>query len=261
MFFQNNLQCRNLEEDSMLKRSVVIAMVAAMFAQGVYAWDLGGMIDAGTDVVKAATLSDSDVKSVASLAKQESDKLNKTASSKDEFGKRLAKITKGMKTEKGLKLDIKVYLVKDVNAFAMADGTVRVFAGLMKIMTDDEIRYVIGHEVGHVSLGHSKKAVQTAYAASAARKGAASGGNGVASALSQSALGDLTEKLVHAQFSQSQESDADMYALKFMKTNGYNPKAAVSALRKLEQLSGNEKSLFASHPAPGDRADALEKEI
>jgi len=245
----------------MVKRSVVIAMAMAMFAQGSYAFDLGGMINAGSDAVKAVAMSDAEVKNVASLAKQESDKLNKVASPKDQFGVRLKKITKGMKTESGLNLDIKVYLVKDVNAFAMADGTVRVFAGLMKVMTDDEIRYVIGHEIGHVSLGHSKKALQTVYAASAVRKGAASSGNGVASALSQSALGDLTEKLVHAQFSQSQESDADMYALKFMKTNGYDPKAAVSALRKLEKMYGNDKSMFSSHPAPGDRAEALEKEI
>jgi len=245
----------------MVKKSVVIAMAMAMFAQASYAFDLGGMIGAGSDAVKAVAMSDGDVKNVASLAKQESDKLNKVATPKDQFGARLKKITKGMKTEKGLNLDIKVYLVKDVNAFAMADGTVRVFAGLMKVMTDDEIRYVIGHEIGHVSLGHSKKALQTAYAASAVRKGAASSGNGVASTLSQSALGDLTEKLVHAQFSQSQESDADMYALKFMKTNGYDPKAAVGALRKLEKMYGNDKSLFSSHPAPGDRAEALEKEI
>jgi putative metalloprotease len=245
----------------MIKKSVVIAMVASMFAQGVYAFDFGGMLDAGADAAKAVSMSDSEVKSVASSAKKEYDKLNKIASPKDRYGARLLKITKGMKTDNGLDLDIKVYLVKDVNAFAMADGTVCVFAGLMKVMTDDEVRYVIGHEIGHVSLGHSKKALQTAYAASAARKGAASSGNGAAAALSNSALCDLAEKLVHAQFSQSQESDADMYALKFMKANGYNSKAAVSALRKLEKMYGNDKSMFSSHPAPGDRADALEKEL
>ena len=35
----------------------------------------------------------------------------------------------------------------------MANGTVRVYAGLLDAMTDDEVRFVIGHEVGHVKLG------------------------------------------------------------------------------------------------------------
>jgi metalloprotease len=74
-------------------------------------------------------------------------------------------------------------------------------------------------------------------------------------------MGELAEKLVSAQFSQSQERDADLYALKMMKHNNYDPKAAVSALRKLENLFGNESSVFASHPAPGDRANALEKAL
>jgi hypothetical protein len=51
------------------------------------------------------------------------------------------------------------------------------------------------------------------------------------------------------------------YALKFIKTNKYDPKAAVSALRKLEKMYGNDSSVFSSHPAPGDRADVLEKTI
>lgn len=245
----------------MLKRFLLAGIVAVMFAQSAQAWDIGGMVDAGKDAAKAATLSDEEVKSVATAAKKEYDKLNKVASKRDQYGVRLAKITKGMKSENGLNLDIKVYLVREVNAFAMADGTVRVFAGLMKVMTDDEIRYVIGHEIGHVSLGHSKGALQTAYATSALKKGAAASGSGAAAALSKSALGDLAEKLAHAQYSQSNELDADMYALKFMKENGYDPKAAVSALRKLQKMYGNDKSLFSSHPAPGDRADALEKEL
>ncbi|WP_005036014.1 M48 family metalloprotease [Holophaga foetida] len=240
--------------------SVTIAWV--LFAtQGAFAIDFGKMVGAGADAVKSVSMSDQDVKAVASAAKTEYDKLNEVASPKDKYGVRLARITKGMKVDKSLDLDIKVYLVKDVNAFAMADGTVRVFAGLMNVMTDDEIRYVIGHEIGHVSLGHSKKALQTAYATSAARKGAAASGNQAAGALSESALGDLAEKLVHSQFSQSQELDADMFALKFMTANSYDPKAAVSALRKLQTMFGNDKSVFSSHPAPGERAKALEKAL
>jgi putative metalloprotease len=218
------------------------------------------MVDAGKDLTTAATLSDGDVKQLASEAAAVSDTSNNVAPSSSSYAKRLAKLTKGMKTEKGLKLNIKVYMVREVNAFAMADGTIRVYAGLMDAMTDDEVRYVIGHEIGHVCLGHSKKALQTAYMTSAARKAGSASGNGIAK-LSDTALGELAEKLIHAQYSQSNENDADQYALKFMKDNKYDPKAAVSALRKLEKLYGNDSSVFSSHPASGDRADALEKAL
>jgi len=239
----------------MIRKLLVFFMLVLFVAQGAYAFDLDGLFGAGKDAYKAATLSDEDVKGLASAAKKEMDSLNKIATSKDKYGARFAKITKKMKTEKDLNLDMKVYIVKDVNAFAMADGTIRVFAGLMDVMTDDEVRYVIAHEIGHVKLGHSKGALQNVYAASAVRKGAAASGNSVAATLSKSELADFAEKLSHAQYSQANELEADKYALQFMKANKYDPKAAVSALKKLQSMFGNEKSIMSSHPAPGDRAE------
>jgi metalloprotease len=245
----------------MLKKvalTILGGLALVQFAHaGLFSFD--GVLDASQDVAKAATMSDSEIKSEALRARACLDKANKIAPPSSPYAKRLAKLTKGMKTDCTQKLDIKVYLVKDVNAFAMADGTVRVYSALMDKMTDDEVRYVIGHEVGHVTLGHSKKKFQMAHAASAARKVGAASTNKVASALTDSALGDFAVNLVNAQFSQSEESAADKFALNVMKKNNYDPKSAVSALRKLEKMFGNEKSIFSSHPAPGDRADDLEK--
>ncbi|SUH16520.1 lipoprotein [Salmonella enterica subsp. enterica] len=73
-------------------------------------------------------------------------------------------------------------MTSDINAWAMANGCVRVYSGLMDLMTDNEIEGVLGHELGHVSLGHSRKAMQTAYATLAARD-AISATSGVAAQL------------------------------------------------------------------------------
>ena len=129
-------------------------------------------------------------------------------------------------------VNYKVYMTKDVNAWAMANGCVRVYSGLMDLMNDDEVRGVVGHEMGHVALGHTKKAMQVAYATSAARSVAASAG-GVVGNLSASQLGDLSEKFVNAQFSQSQESAADDYSFDTQKKKGYNPAGLVTAFQKL----------------------------
>ena len=54
-----------------------------------------------------------------------------------EYGKRLEKLTGHIKEVDGLKVNFGVYEVIDVNAFACGDGSVRICAGLMDIMTDD----------------------------------------------------------------------------------------------------------------------------
>lgn len=107
-------------------------------------------------------------------------------------------------------MNYKVYQTKDVNAFAMANGCIRVYSGLMDLMNDNEVEAVIGHEMGHVALGHVKKGMQVALGTNAVRAAAASAG-GIVGSLSQSQLGDLGEKLVNSQFSQRQESEADDY--------------------------------------------------
>ena len=130
----------------------------------------------------------------------------------------------------------------------MANGTVRVYAGLLDAMTDDEVRFVIGHEVGHVKLGHSKKAMQVAFTPPGVRGLAAASGNQAVAQLSASAIGGFAEALVNAQFSQSQENEADTYSVGFMKRHNYPPAAAVSALRKLQALGDGASILSRTWP-------------
>jgi putative metalloprotease len=68
-------------------------------------------------------------------------------------------------------VNYKVYETKDVNAFAMANGCIRVYSGLMDMMNDNEVEAVIGHEMGHVALGHVKKGMQVALGTNAVRRG------------------------------------------------------------------------------------------
>lgn len=136
----------------------------------------------------------------------------------------------------------------------MANGCVRVYSGLMDLMTDNEVEGVLGHEIGHVALGHSKKAMQTAYATTAARNAAAASGNGTIAALSASQLGALGEQLVNAQFSQSQENAADNFSFDLLTQRNIPREGLVTAFEKLAKLGGGEGSMFSSHPGSSDRA-------
>lgn len=234
-----------------------MSAVSPVWAQ----FNLGKALDAGKDLARAGSISDEELKSYFDQMAADMDRKNKVASPNDPYGKRLAALASDLQSYDGLALDIKAYLVSDINAFAMANGTIRVFAGLMDKFTDDEVRYVIGHEIGHVKAGHTKARIQTAMRTSALRN-AASATGGKAAALAESQLGDLFEKVIKAQHSQGNEREADDYAMKFMRANNYDAKACVSALEKLDALSGGGNTAWLStHPSPKERAARMKSQL
>ena len=221
----------------------------------------GGRLSAGLDVVKAATIDDKEIATYASQYATYSDKTNKVAPASSSYAQRLERLTSKFKKEDGLKLEFKAYLNPAINAFSLADGSIRVNSGLMDAMDDDELLSVIGHEIGHIKLGHSKSRFRTAYLASAARKvGTSAVGGGVAGKLAADQLGGLGESLVKAQFSQDNEKDADDYGLKFLKKHGFKSGASSAALRKIA-ATGSKGGLLSTHPDPEARAKRLDKQI
>ena len=216
-----------------------------------------GAINSGLKVAKAATISDDEVIAHTKEFIEWSDANNHVAPDSSPYAQRLQKIVANLGTYDGMTMNYKVYLVQDVNAFACADGSVRVLAGLMDLMTDQEILGVIGHEIGHVKHKDSRDAMRTALLTSAVKDGAASQG-GVAGALSNSQLGAVGQAFANASFSRSQESSADGYGYELLKAQKVNPWYMASAFEKLESLSGGAKSsktaqMFSSHPDTAKR--------
>lgn len=223
--------------------------------------DPNTLVQSGTQAVQAASLTDTDVRTLSDKSCAQLDAENKIAPAGSPYTKRLNKIAAQLGDNiNGVPVNYKVYLTKDVNAWAMANGCVRVYSGLMDMMTDDEVRGVVGHEMGHVALGHTKKAMQVAYATSALRSVASSTG-GVTAAISSSQLGDFSEKLINAQFSQSQESAADDYSFDIQKKKGQDPAGLVTAFNKLAKLDGGKSSMLSSHPASAARAQHIQQRI
>ncbi|MVN91568.1 M48 family metalloprotease [Mucilaginibacter aquatilis] len=216
--------------------------------------------------VKAVTFSDADAAKLASEAVAYMDTHNTVAGENDPYTIRLKKLFAKHQNEGGLKLNFKVYKVSDINAFACADGSVRVFSSLMDIMTDDELLGIIGHEIGHVANKDSRDAVRSAYKREALTD-AASSQSGVVNTLSESQLGAFAGALLDSKYSRKQESEADDFAYSFMKQHNYKVTALASAFNKLADMdksSGAKKSksekMLSSHPDSAERAaKVLEK--
>lgn len=211
--------------------------------------------DAGVDAARAATLSEEAVRELSGQSAQYADAKHRVAPATNAYAQRLARLSAGHLEQGGYRFNCKVYLVPEVNAFAMADGTIRIYSGLMDMMNDDELFFVLGHEMGHVVEKHVLKKMRISYAASALRKGVASLNSNVG-AMAGSALGGFVERLLNARFSQHEEQMADDFGLSFLEKTGADPAAAVSALRKLAALGGSH-SFLSSHPAPDRRAGRL----
>lgn len=221
--------------------------------------DITLVAGAGVDAIKAVTLSDTKVIQLANEATVHVDRSRKVAPPESPYAQRLNKLVGEHLTEGKHSFNYKVYLSPEINAFAMANGTIRVNSGLMDMMDNGELRFIIGHEMGHVVKRHIKKKMMLAYGGSALRKAIASQ-DSLAGNISRSVLGDFAETLVNAQFSQQEEREADDYGLQFLFQKGYEKQAAVSALKKLATL-GKNHSFLSSHPAPDLRAVRLEKQL
>jgi putative metalloprotease len=213
------------------------------------------MADATTEAVTAITLSDEDVRTLAHRAALDADGKHSVANAGNPFQSRLRALTAKHLLRDGKSFNFKVYLAKEVNAFAMADGSVRVYSGLMDLMNDEELLFVLGHEIGHVVKDHSRKKVVLAYATSALRKGLASQDNQVGQ-IASSVVGSFAEQLTHAQFSQHEERQADLYGAAFLQNEGCRVSSAVSALNKLAELA-RRHTFLSSHPDPKARAERL----
>ncbi len=136
---------------------------------------------------------------------------------------------------RGDTLNFKVYKTNEINAFAYADSSIRVYSGLMDVMDDDEVLGVIGHEIGHVAHEDTKNAFKKALQTSALMDVMASTGS-TAAAHTDSQVGAIAQNLAQAKYSKSQESNADDYGYDFLKEHGKNPRAMVKAYEKLKEM-------------------------
>lgn len=236
-------------------KGILLLLGALLVEPAAAQFNLKKALGGAAKVAQAATLTDDQMAAYVKEYIDWMDEHNQVCAEDDPYTQRFRKLTEGLTSVEGIALNFKVYYVIDVNAFACADGSVRVFSSLMDIMTDEELLGVIGHEVGHVAHKDSKKAFRTALLTSALKDGIASNG-GKAAQLTESQLGDLGEALVNANYSQQQERNADDYGYEFLKNAGKNPWAMALSFRRLKQMeeeagvgkSSKLNQLFSTHP-------------
>jgi len=252
--FSELIQINEYGSNIMKMRAIGLAVGTTLLLSGCQNMDSNGLMTSGAEAFQAYSLSDAQVKALSDEACKDMDGKATLAPANSTYTQRLNKIASALGDNiNGQPVNYKVYMAKDVNAFAMANGCIRVYSGLMDMMTDNEVEAVIGHEMGHVALGHVKKGMQVALGTNAIRAA-----GGIVGSLSQSQLGDVGEKLVNSQFSQRQESEADDYSYDLLRKRGINPSGLATSFEKLAKLEeGRQSSMFDDHPASEERAQHI----
>ena len=155
--------------------------------------------------------------------------------------------------------DLRVRLLEDEtpNALALPGGVIVVTTGLTKgAESENELAFVLAHELGHFANRDHLRAMGRA----AARQ-AALGLFGQALGL-DSPLTELVEALSERSFSRGQERQADRFALELVAGLYGHVGGATAFFERMADEAGSSTEVaqfFSTHPLSRDRVDAIEE--
>jgi len=126
------------------------------------------------------------------------------------------------------KINFRFHLIAEpdfINAFALPGGHVFIGQGLLNQMTtEDELAFVLGHEIEHIDHYHAVERVQIE----------AQLHNLNLDALA--AIAELPMSLWQAGYSKEQEFEADREGLRLATLAGYSPRGAIDMFNRFEEL-------------------------
>jgi Zn-dependent protease with chaperone function len=147
-----------------------------------------------------------------------------------------------------------------VNAFALPDGNIVVYSGILKTMKNyEELVALIGHESAHVNNRHSMKMMCRNLSGYLFVSAVLGDVNGI-----MATVGDNVNTLQSLSFSREFEKDADRDGFAILKKNNVNPKGMstlFSSLQKEEKGMVTLPEFMNSHPVTQERIKYINKLI
>lgn len=132
----------------------------------------------------------------------------------------------------------------EVNAYTDQNNNVVVYRGILPYLEqEDELAFIIAHELGHVEQYHVIRgmfrsgilSVLTSFIGTATKTGNLSG---------------VAGNMAYKKFSRNDEFKADKRGIDYLVTAGYNPLASISVLYK---IGSNYMDIWADHPSTEKR--------
>jgi predicted Zn-dependent protease len=152
-------------------------------------------------------------------------------------------------------IDYYFYVINEdeKNAFSIPGGYIYLYQGLIDILEEDQLAFVVAHEISHIVSRHSIKRLQAVMGSNLLLLAGASVESD--SNFTQGLNFALAQLLVA--YSRKDEFNADELAVKYLRKAGYNPRAGIKLLNKLYQQGKEEPlkelSYFRTHPYTAQR--------
>src|SRR5258708_5161118 len=174
-----------------------------------------------------------------------------------------AKLVKQIPQQYSWPYEFHVIAQKEINAFALPGGPMFINIGTIAAAQNEaQLAGVMAHEMSHVYMQHSAKQATSTKRTIAEIIGAAGG------ILGGSALGNLARAGIQfgagtmlLSYSREDEAQADAVGAIILYKAGYNPIELANFFEILNKQGGSPPQFLSDHPAPGNRANAIAKEI
>ena len=166
------------------------------------------------------------------------------------------------------------HLVADntVNAFCMPGGKIVMFSGILSIAnTEDKVAFILGHEMAHALLDHSRTKA-SAQAAKSAITSAAWIGSIAMDLVGLGEFGSMTRAATYAAdigsefllmnpWGRDQELEADRLGMMIIHWAGYDISPIPAFWQSMANHNSNEHDFFSTHPADSKRIAVMNELI
>lgn len=148
---------------------------------------------------------------------------------------------------------------KMINAFALPGGPVFITEGLYrKLENEAQLAGVLGHEVGHVINRHSAQQMAKGQLGSILAGAVAVGASDPEHrdrGRMAAAAAAMANQMLQLKYGRADESESDLYGMRFMTQAGYDPEAMLGVMQILKAASGSGggPEFLQTHPLPETR--------
>ena len=214
-------------------------------------------IQSASNLMRATLINDEDLKKIADEDIQEMDDNQTIAKDIDQYYLDLQEVMKKIDVPDDIKLDVKVYMNPYLYIFTRSNGAIRVNSGIIEALSDDQLLFLMAHEIAHIKNKDYKSSYRKAHAMFALEKAINMSGEVIAST-SNGLLESVTSSMRKSRFQKDEEFLADEYAISILKKYGIDKKKAVDALKYLQYMNA---PLLMLHPTGHERIKHIEDDL
>lgn len=142
---------------------------------------------------------------------------NTVADANSEYAKRLDGIISNFATGESKTLNYGVYLSNEANVISLNNGSIRLYSGMMDILSDDDLKALIATQIGYIETGATRSNLMKAASGDNAADATASQLEKMLSMTGDN-LGTIVNELLQVPYTTAQNTAAEDFAKKYLKS-------------------------------------------